>query len=278
MADNREAEVNALKTIYGPQALYVDSKTSNAGKMLVTTSRVGKVWELVLDYDDTDGEHAGGVFEAEAKHAAGHFKPESGLPLIVPGHKLIRAVVASTVDMLDLLNDKDPGTDTYKRMLGFDKVFFMKPVIPGNVVEIDAYLKGREGNSCNVDAEVTVGKKLHMIIEGLTIRDEPWPKSPVLLEDQIIEFAAQSAASGVLIDNPGRMPIFTGIGRTRFSGWNITPDSILIAIQTDSHTDGKRGFSCSSEVIDQDGRMVAEIEQMQAIIADPRLIKRMIGV
>lgn len=283
MVDVREAEVGALKAIYGPQALYVDYKDGIVGKMRVTPNRVGKVFELVLGYGDTDGKHAGGVFVTTEEHAIDHFKPTSGLPLIIPGHKLIRAVVATTVDMMDLQNDKEPGTDTYKRMVGFDRVIFRLPVVPGNTVEIDTYLQKGKGAFC-VDAEVTVNKKPHMIIEGLTVKEEQQPTEPaaiedqVMMEDQIIEFAAQSAASGVLKDNPDKLPIFTGIGRTRFFGRNITPGSILIATQSDASFDGKRSFSCSSEVIDEDGRMVAQIENMQATFAEARIIRRLLGL
>lgn len=99
-----------------------------------------------------------------------------------------------------------------------------------------------------------------------------------MLEDQLIEFAAQAAGIDLLAAEPDKRPLFASIGRTRFSGVNITPGMALKAIQYDTETDGKKKFKGSSRVETDDGTLVAEISDMQAVIVSPAVIRRGLGV
>lgn len=115
-------------------------------------------------------------------------------------------------------------------------------------------------------------------ITGLIVKKTKKPEQNLLLEDQIVEFAAQSAGIDIFAAQPDKRPLFVSIGRTRFTSVDITQGMSLQAIQYDVKTEGKRGFAASSRILDQDGNLVAETTEMQAIIASQALVKRALGV
>lgn len=92
---------HVLGNIYGENEIYVDVKntSSGIGRMIVTPDRADKWSEMKLDNSVSLGESGdggdvlSGSLIVEESHAEGHFRPESELPLVFPGHKHIRAAV-----------------------------------------------------------------------------------------------------------------------------------------------------------------------------------------
>lgn len=281
---------HTLKGIYGESAIYPDATNTEEGigRMIVTPRRAGRQYELLTD------EGSAGMDEADAavntilpEHAEGHFRPESGLPLVLPGHKHIRLAVDTLnalVGMRTLSNEEAETEEPYSRLVGFDQVTFNGPIKPGERVVIKTNLTDvvktdrphQEGSIFQADAELSVEGEMRTQIKGLQVQTTEEGPTQVVMEDQMIEFAAQSAAQRVLAEHPDRKPLFASIGRTRFTGLDITPGTSLMAIEQNTRTEGRRFFG-SSIIADQDGNLVAEIEDMQGVIASQALIRKALG-
>lgn len=268
---------HTLKGIYGESAIYPDATNTNEGigRMIVTPARAGREEELFLDSGASDRESASGVTEITNEHAEGHFTPDSGLPLVLPGHKHIRlaADALGTIASFDTENEEA----AYIRLRGFDGVTFKGSIKPGEVVTVKTNLTQKEGTQYQGDAQVLVGEDVRTEVKGLIVEREDKGSENLLLEDQMIEFAAQSAAQRVLAEHPDRKPLFASIGRARFTGIDITSGGSLMAIEQDTRIEGRRFFG-SSVIADQDGNLVGEIENMQGVIASPALIRKALGV
>lgn len=282
---------HTLKGIYGESAIYPDATNTEegVGRMIVTPDRAGRQYELLTD------EGAAGMEDAEAavneifpEHAEGHFRPESGLPLVLPGHKHIRLAVDTLnalVGMHTLSTEEAETEEPYSRLVGFDQVTFNGPIKPGERVIIKTNLTDvdktdrphQEGSIFQADAELSVEGEMRTQIKGLQVQTTDLGPEQVVMEDQIIEFAAQSAAQKVLAEHPDRKPLFASIGRIRFTGLDITPGMSLMAIEQNTRTEGRRFFG-SSIIADQDGNLVAEIADMQGVIASQALIRKALGV
>jgi hypothetical protein len=78
----------------------------------------------------------------------------------------------------------------------------------------------------------------------------------------------------IFAEQPDKMPLFGGIGRTWFAGFNMVPGSGLSAAEQAGRQDGKRNFSTSAHITDDNGRVIAEINDMQGLIVSKTLLKR----
>lgn len=282
---------HTLKGIYGESAIYPDATNTDdgIGRMIVTPDRAGRQFELLTDEGSADMQEAdAAVNTIQPEHAEGHFRPESGLPLVLPGHKHIRLAVDTLnalVGMHTLSNEEAETEEPYSRLVGFDQVTFSGPIKPGERVVVKTNLTDviktdrphGDGSLFQADAELSVNGEMKTQIKGLMVQTTESGPEQVILEDQMIEFAAQSAAQRVLAEYPDRKPLFASIGRARFTGIDVTPGTSLMAIEQDTRIEGRRFFG-SSIIADQDGNLVGEIENMQGVIASPALIRKALGV
>lgn len=269
-----------LGTIYGEEAMYVDIKNTETGKgtMIVTPERADKHDEIYLTFLDTDGKTAEGYFMVSEEDAEGHFAPESGLPLVLPGHKHIRAAVA-TMDALVGYEYPAEESDVFSAKLrGFDKVTFGKAIKPGDEVTTLATITQQEGSMYQANVQIMVGEEICTQIQGLIVERVENRATNTFLEDQMLELAAQSAALNKFAEQPDNSPLFASIGSTVFSGQDITPGMSLVAQEHNVGIEGQRNFFASTNIVDQDGNLVAEITDMKAIITSKRAIKRGLGV
>ena len=268
---------HVLRRVYGELAIYVDvvNTAEGVGRMIVTPERASRKNEMLLVDGGTMPTEAAMDLPITEAHAEGHFSKESGLPLVLPGHKGIRMAADAVGQIADLLTlseqQIESGEVSYVRVKGFEGAQFIKPIKPGQYATVEAKLISREGNSFLADASIYVGTELKTEIKGLEVEKTERPEKDPILEDQIIEFAAQSAATEVLTD-PNKMPMFAGIGRARFTGLDITPGTALMAIEQNTTSEG-RNFRGSSTIADEHGNLVAEIEDMQGIITSSKFVR-----
>lgn len=276
MAD-QEKSTEALRRLYGRNALYVDTLCGNIGTMHVTPERTNKILEIVLAEVKSNGQCADGHLKVTVKHTRGHFDPQSGLPPIFPAHMMLQAATLTMERMIRIYNQKKPNEHMQVRMRGFEKAEFEDILRPRTLVQIktDSPYYGNgiyRANAVVLDART--GTPVAEIT-GLEVEEMVIPRKQGLLANQIIEFAAQSAASEMLTNHPNTGPLFTGIGRTRFIGDEVTLHSTLHATSIKQQIEMKRNFSCDSVVTDQKDNIVAQIEHMQALIAPIGIINRM---
>jgi len=270
-----------LQTIYGESAIYPDvvNTEEGVGRMIVTPDRAGRAEELLLDYSGGDGNEADGQVTITEDHAEGHFTPESGLPFILPGHKHIRLAMETAKVMVGMrMDESEEAPQPHVRLRGFDVVTFMGAIKPGDVVDVKTQFLDAEGPYLRADAQLLVNGEVKTIIGGLIVEQIEEELDDTMLEDQMIEFAAQSAAVEIFAAQPEKRPLFGGIGRTRFTGMEIKAGDSLTAMVQDVEYDGKRRFAGNSVIVDQDGNLVGEVADMQATIASQALLKRALGV
>lgn len=271
---------DVLYRTYDDSAIYVDGAdlSSGVGVMKVTTDRASRRWELYLTEGKAIPTQSEGLVLVTSLHAEDHFPPHSGLPLVLPGHKQIRLAVDGLNSIVSVHSVDDEGEirKPYSRLRGFESVSFIGPIKPRDLLTVTTEITHIEGPIYTADATLSVNGQERTIIKGLTVEERREPQGKVVLEDQIIEFAAQAAAIPILVESDKR-PLFTGIGRTRFTGRDIRPDMILFALTQNAGQEGRK-FSASSLVTDAKGGLVAKIEDMQAVIASEALLRRSLGV
>lgn len=267
-----------LKTIYGEEAMYVDVKDTETGKgrMIVTPDRAGKHHEIRMTYRGVYDSQVDGEIEIQDYHAAGHFTPESGLPLVLPGHKHLR-IATETLGIVAGLGLPAQEADNWTmRLRGFDEVAFSRPIKPGELVSVAAEITGQHDNVYTANAVLKVGDQVKTQITGLIVeRVHRELLQNAMQEDQLIEFAAQSAAMDIFVKQPDNRPLFGRIGPTRFTGKEISPGMSLTTTQH-KVSEGKI-FSAAAMITDQDDKFVAVIDDMQALIAKQAIVKRLIG-
>lgn len=269
-----------LRHLYGEPAIYVDTKTldTQTGRMIVTPDRTSHMDDVKPDDYVVNGNDAFATYLVTSEHSANHFKEESGLPLLLPGHKQIRVAV----DTLSRVAETQfPGKGMF-RMRSFESVTFSGVIKPGDEITVYAHLENYDSELKSAQGKVFIfvasGEERKQVAEinGLVVekfvgldRDEP-----IFLEDQIIEAAAQSAALEVLAD-PNTMPLFQSIGETYFYGPSLRPGDVLI-MQSSETNQNKRSFAGGSIVTDQAGELVAKISQMQAVIMKKNVAQKLL--
>jgi len=257
-----------LQSIYGQEAIYIDTKNTetHTGTMVVNYERAGKQNEIVVTPISRTGQNAIAQLQVKNEHAIGHFNEQMGLSILA-GHKRIRAAVETMAQFSD-----QPGIKM--KLRGFECVRFPGIARPGDIVTIDATLINHVGNIYTANVRLSVNGKICTEIEGLKTEAVAGNSRDTLVEDQLIEYAVQSAAVDIFANDSHKMPLFVGIGRASFSGIELTPGVSVTARDHDGKQIGKRGFSVSSEIIDDKGNHVAELFDMEGVLVPSSWAKR----
>lgn len=213
-----------------------------------------------------------GLLNVTSKHAAGHFREVS----VFPGHKGIRAAVAYVSYLMQFPTSYNLHPDQV-HLVGFDSVDFNRPVLLGDQLEVSE--SGINHLRRTHDIEIKRGEDIVTKINGLKVHFFA-PESiqrAALLEDQLIEAMIQAAAATALDLKEGSngIPMFLGIGRTRFSSDRALEGSIVEI--TTATTADKRGFVGNVSAF-VNGNEIAESLNMRAMIVPKRVAERMLGV
>lgn len=264
-----------LSRIYGPEAIYPDLVWSGDGRGMMTVGPelVGKGNELLLDSLEGDKFKAVGRIKIQDKHATGHFAPESGLPLVLSGHKHIDLATEAT----GLLLTQRYGQDfAHPRIYGFERTDFSGAIKPGDEVEVVSSLTSYEEGPLTAVVNLYVDGQVKSTVTGLMVVRGDTLKERVMRPDQLIEFAAQSAATKIFESQPDARPLFGGIGTTLFSGVEARLGDRLTAITSSTGNNDPKRFEGSSRIINQEGQELAVINNMTGLILPQRTLARML--
>lgn len=262
---------SVLSQWYGDNAIYVDTienkrerqgKKSGIGRLMATNDRTDRREPLCIDrvYIKSETEVIG-ILKVTDDHTLGHFKKDSGLPMVFPGHKRIRAAVEAVREAERLRSN---NSKTGAVLWGFDRVEFNKIIKPGNLLEINIKEIERRHDVTWQDVEIkresdVVASIKNMVVE---LTDGREGENPLFLEDQLIESAAQTA--GLIyssFEEGDSMPLFQSIGGTRFFKRANTGDDISM------HTEVSTGIQGEFEafvVFKANGGMIGQINKLRA--------------
>jgi len=133
-------------------------------------------------------------------------------------------------------------------------------------------------NDATYDVEVRIAQtnERTAFIQGLIL--EPTKESPIsrLLEDQMIEGAAQAAAVVQLdsIDDD-KLPLLLKIGKAEFSDEHNVRAGDNVTYEVVSSQLNKRAFSGNVGILSE-GKMIGTIENIQAMTAPAKTLLRII--
>jgi len=269
----------ALEKAYGTDQVYVNTfqrldeqegKKRGVGRLIVSKEQATRTQDprcidsVSLDADNPN--HVIGELTVTENHMVGHFRENSGLPKLFPGHKQIRAVVETAdVGFPDKINQED----LHLHLIGFHKVEFRKPVISGEQIAIDVYFSEEDPNIAN--AQISVDKEIKMVIENMRLVLTS-DMEKLLLGDQVIEAMAQT--SGITADEleEGKMPLFQSIGPTAFFEAAKMGDGVQIEAETVKQ---RRGFE--GEVLVKSGdAVIAKTTQLRATTLPLKVARRLL--
>ncbi len=269
-----------LSQFYGPSAIYVhqierlsetnDAKTARC-LYTVTPGQV-KYDPKQLALNGMNLGNTGscyiGLVDTDAERAKHHFKSVA----VYPGHKVIKDAVAyRDFIMARGLYELHPNQ---VRLSSFDSVDFKGLILPPTQLTISQPGNWFENKSPII---VTNQGKEAVEIRGLTVvfflEDERY--IPALREDQLIEAMVQAAAATALnLGDADGLPLFQGIGRTRFLGQALVGETVEMKTVTTSE---KRGFNGNVQAF-VDGRLIAESQNMKAMIISLKVAEKLWGI
>ncbi|MBI2032673.1 MAG: SDR family NAD(P)-dependent oxidoreductase [Candidatus Levybacteria bacterium] len=269
-----------LGRMYGVSQVYVntlqmlevqDGQRRGIGREIASFNQVtrpgepGMVDEIWID---EVGSYIGSVV-VNPEHASGHFRTESGLPQILPGHKQIRAA-AEAIGMIEGIQGKHGDK---VRIVGFESAEFTS-VIPADGTSLHIIPRLNADGTYDVEIVKQEDRKVAAHIRGLRMVPAAESTDRVLLEDQIIEGACQTV--GVLGANNtqvGKMPLLLRIGRTEFTdgaigaGQGVSYDTLV-------RKDGKRYIKGSVRVYSE-GNNIASIDEIEAVLVGREVASRL---
>ncbi len=272
----------ALETWYGSDQVYVQTlqrmtphekeKTGYVaiGRSIVSQEQVQRnTEELIAPFVYSGSKH---FQEVNEDHAKGHFRKESGFPLILPGHKQIRAAVETLKSV-----ERTAGNTHEARLGGFNWVNFKKVVQADNddVLVIDQKVSMRAEFSAFYNVTVDIFDATAATLNELEIRfmEDPFPNT--LLEDQLIEGAAQAAGAALLPKIDGEnMPLFLEIGKTEFTGVMLKAGA---GVEYRVQGKGNRRMIIGDVGIYSDGVLVGTVSGLKAMVVPKDKVKELIS-
>lgn len=260
---------------------FVDTDSERAGNAHLIVSekqsdRVGEPKKFLDGYKNDPRGILYGSFTPFPEHSQGHFKKESGLPLIYPGHKQIRTALEYAGHLTRML----PGLEHTKfRLQSAKGIEFIKPILSDGATEMRLYatdhLAKKDGaHAFKIaihDDEGSILTKIGEIIIVPSDEDED-----ELYADQLIEGAAQAAGSIGLDFDPEKFPLFGAITDIQFPGRmprKGEPVEYVVSVEPQ----GKRGFDKFTAAVNintSDGNVVATARGIQATLFPKKMIDK----
>lgn len=272
-----------LENIYGTSAIYVNTlrKIEDTDNPMSSLDRIGHViisQEQVLRpnepemLDDIVRVHGAleGIVRITPDHAVGHFTTESGLPQVLPGHKQIRAAV----DMITLIQERSRKIRGNLRIAGFESAEFSSIVTADGKTRLAIYANKYKDGSYDVEIiNINTGKTTASV-KGLRVRPETEAEKTTLLEDQIIEGAAQAVGTSQVDGSEMKIPLLIRVGRTRF-----VPGEIRGGEGIAYHITYEKGHKKSvkgSVAVYSEGRIVGTVGNIEAVLVSEKSARRLI--
>lgn len=222
----------ALEQWYGVPQVYVqtlemqsttEGRRQGIGRSIVSRNQALRSGEPAMIDQLVMGDETRpyiGVVRITPAHAAGHFRDgegEESNPKILPAHKQLRAAV----ETIRIMEQQQGTVQGPVRLAGFDRAIFQQMVIADGNSELRVLPKRMEGGRYNVEIQLVRGgaQEICAQIEGLRVQPAVYTDDPVLLEDQLLEGAAQTvgAVEGQDTDEQ-HLPLLMEIGPAKFSG------------------------------------------------------------
>jgi hypothetical protein len=202
------------------------------------------------------------------EHAKGHF--EGVLPRILPGHKQIRAA-------MQMLGRTHVNLGPDARLVGFESANFYSPVLADGQTELA--ITHAENPNGGFDVTITDPKKDRVVsqIKGMKARPGNGEEQ-ALLEDQIIEGAAQSAGVTALDNLDGRlMPVLRSIGRVdlRPASSSVKPGEGVEYIANTQNTGNNRDVEGTVSIASE-GKFIGFVYGIKASLVPPEVISRIL--
>lgn len=273
-----------LESVYGTSAIYVNTlqKVDDTDNPLSSIDHIGRAiisleqatrpneLEMKIDINRRHGAREG-IVRISPDHALGHFTKESELPQILPGHKQIRAAV----EMITEIQRRNGKADGKLRVVGFESAEFSNIIKADGKTNLSINLIRYKDGSYDVEIlNISTGITT-ATIKGLRVRPEAESDQGTLLEDQIIEGAAQTVGISQADGNKMKMPLLTRIGKTQFVSGEIKGGE-GIAYHTRSKKDEKRGIKGSVTVYSE-GRIIGAISDIEAVLVSKDTATRVLS-
>ena len=274
--ENVQDTQTALERWYGVNQVYVqtlerleekDGKKYGIGRALVSKAqaervseaRINPVWFIDYDMSDT------GVLVVEPGHAEGHFKPESGYPQILPGHKQIRAAV-ETIGLIE---------GEFYNISGFEQAQFEGIVLADGKTKLFIKPQKNEDGSYNVEILRDTGERTAAIVglrlESVSLHSD----ESKMREDQILEGSAQTMGALQAAGIEGFMPLFTEIGKTEFFDKKpVGGDGISYSAETEKIDKRTLG---GTVIVESEGEQVARVSGLKAVMVKKAVVDGMIA-
>lgn len=270
----------ALETIYDTPQVYVNTLQrleeiggvqETKGRAIASFSQATRREEPEL-IDDLKPNHRTwvGISHVLPDHAKGHFSDENGLPKILPGHKQIRAAL-ETIEKMERTLGRIDGR---LRLAGLESAEFFG-VIPADGSKTIAVSVGvRLDGAYNVTiSNIDTGERLTRII-GLKTKPLEGDENDTLLEDQLIEGAAQTVGISQVDDEESKVPLFTRLGRVEFTSERVKAGD-GIEYHSFSSSEGKRGIEGAVSVYSE-GRLIGAVEGINAVLVPGKTAIRLL--
>lgn len=270
-----------LESVYGTSAIYVNTLTEvedtdnplssvdHIGHAIISREQATRPSEPEMIDGIRLSTPPRGLLRVTQEHARGYFSKESELPLILPGHKQIRAAIDTIAAI-----ERRQGRDGIIKLQEFEGATFSK-IVPADgktVLEINPVL--RPDGAYDVDIlDAITGERISSIL-GLKVRPATEADNDSLFEDQIIEGAAQAVGILQADGSEMKMPLLTRIGRTQFVAEGIKGGE-GISYHTSSKKDEKRGVQ-GSVAIYSEGRIIGTIDKIEAVLVSKNLASRLL--
>lgn len=259
----------------------IDRETAREGiaRLIVSREQAERAGEPKKFLDGTKNDEMGflyGTFIPRPEHAQGHFKTESELPLLYPGHKQIRTSFEYAVKLTQMLPDL--GNQPFK-LQSVNGIEFKRPILANGSSEMRIYACDHEArkdgtHSFKIEIKDTDSKIISTVTEMVLAPEDEL--SEELLPDQLIEGMAQAAGSVGLDFDPEKFPLFGGISDINFAP-NMPQKGDGIQYIVSVVPQGKRGFDkfkAQIAVLSGDGALIAYAEGIQATLFPKSMITK----
>lgn len=274
-AENLIDTQTVLENWYGTDQVYVNTferladlgeQRRGVGRAIVSKEQTEKTGELKINPSLISPWDLPRLL-VSPEHATGHFKEESGLPRILPGHKQIRAAVEAI--------SFEKGSRL--RIASLEHAKFEKPVVADANTNLVINPIKNENGSYDVEIVRESDGARTALIEGLRVVPTDEPDENALWEDQILEGAAQTIGVTHLGEvDPDTMPLFLEIGPTTFFPHPRARAGEGISYSAVSEKLGKREFG-GTVIVASDDKIMAEITGLKAMVIKRGVIDRMLA-
>lgn len=203
-------------------------------------------------------------------HARGHFKKESGLPQILPGHEQIHMAV----EAIEVAEKAFGKSDNGIILTGFESAEFLSIVIANGKTELLIIPTQKSDGTYDVEILRESNRERTAIIEGIRVRSVTESDKDTLLGNQIIEGVAQTIGAVGVKDLAGNMPLLLSIGKVEFIDGGVKAGhGIDYSVVVEKS--GKRGVE-GSALVYSEGRMIAEVHSIKATLVNKDVASRLL--